>query len=130
VIAGAGRVAAAPDVLTTEALACSKALLSAMDYGISRIQLEVDFSILKQAISSLSMDLAASGMLISDVRNLLHEHFVCKDVLLIPRYCNATAHGLAKLGLSWDPGVSYVWTNPPPSLCKRFDVSRLRRVDE
>ena len=76
------------------------------------------------------MDLAASSMLISDVRNLLHEHFVCEDVLLIPRYCNATTHGLAKLGLSWNSGVSCVWTNPLPVFVKKFDVSLLNRVDE
>lgn len=67
-------------MLTT---ACTKALISATDYGISQIQLEVDSLVLKQDISSSSMDLAASGMLINDVCDLLPEHFVCRDVLLI-----------------------------------------------
>ena len=40
--AGAGRLAALPDVLMTEAVACSEALLSATDLGISHIQIEVD----------------------------------------------------------------------------------------
>jgi ribonuclease HI len=65
VAAGAGRLAAVPDVLMTEAVACSQALLSATDLGISRIQIEVDSSVLKQAITSSAMDLAACGMLIS-----------------------------------------------------------------
>lgn len=38
VAAGARRLAAVPDVLTTEAEACCKALLSATDLGISHIQ--------------------------------------------------------------------------------------------
>jgi hypothetical protein len=39
---------------------------------------------------------------IQDTRDL-HEHFMCNDVLLIPRACNSIAHELARLGMSWDP---------------------------
>jgi ribonuclease HI len=72
VVAGAGRLAAVPDVIAAESLACSKALLSGTKYGISRVQIEVDSSVLKQAISSSSMDLAACGMLIGDIRPVLN----------------------------------------------------------
>lgn len=71
VVAGAGRLAAVPDVITTETMACSKVLLSATDYGISLVQLEVDSSVLKQALLSSSMDFATCGMLLPDVRDLL-----------------------------------------------------------
>ena len=110
-------------MITAESLACSQALLSATEYGISRVQIEVDSSVLKQAISSSSMDLAACGMLIGDIRELLQDQFVCEGVELIPRSCNAAAHDLAKLGLSWDPGESCVWTNPLPEFVKDL-VSR------
>lgn len=77
------RLDAVPDVITAETAACVKALQSATDYEISRIQLEVDSSVLKEALQSSTMDLAASGMLLRDTRDLLQEllHFVCGDVL-------------------------------------------------
>ena len=64
------------------------------------------------------MDLAACGMLISDIRGLLRDHFVFGDVLLITRNCNAVAHNLARLGMSWDPGTSCVWTNHLPEFVR------------
>ena len=79
-----------------------------MDYGISRVQVEVDSVILQQALLTSSMDLVVSGMLIRDTWVLLHEHFVCDDVLLVPRICNSIAHALASLGVSWDPDESHV----------------------
>ena len=100
VLAGAGRLAAVPDVLTAEASACAKGLQAATDFGIYRIQLEMDFWILKQALLTPSLDLTASGMLIRDIRDLLHEHFICNDIILIPRTCNSVAHELARLGMS------------------------------
>jgi hypothetical protein len=70
------------------------ALQAATDYGISRIQLETDSAVLKQALQSPSMDLAACGMLIRDTRFLLREQFVCSDILSVPRICNFVAHDL------------------------------------
>ena len=61
VIAGAGRLAAVPDALTAEASVCAKALQAATDLGISRIQLEMDSSLLQQALVTSSMDLALAG---------------------------------------------------------------------
>ena len=113
VLAGAGRLAAVPDVLTAEASACAKGLQAATDFGIYRIQLEMDFWILKQALLTPSLDLTASGMLIRDIRDLLHEHFVRNnDIILIRRTCNSVAHELARLGMSWDRVESCIWTSP------------------
>ena len=78
-----------------------KALQSATDLGISRIQLEMDSSVLKQALLSSSMDLAASGMLIRDTRDLLRSSSVCNDVRLVSRVCNSVAHELDRMGMSW-----------------------------
>jgi len=112
VAADAGRLSAVPDALTAETAACAKALQSSIDFGISRIQLEMDSSVLKKALLSSSMDLAASGMLIRDTRDLLRSSSVCNDVRLVSRVCNSVAHELARMGMSWDPGESCVWTNP------------------
>jgi hypothetical protein len=64
------------------------------------------------------MDLASSGMLIRDTRDLMHDHFVCNDVILIPRICNSVAYELANVGMSGDPGESCIWTNPLPEFVK------------
>ena len=66
-----------------------KALQSATDYGISQVQVEVDSALLQQALLTSWMDLAVSGMLIWDRWVLFHEHFVCDDVLLVPKNCNS-----------------------------------------
>ena len=78
-----------------------KALQSATDLGISRIQLEMDSWVLKQALLSSSMDLAVSGMLIRDTRDLLRSSSVCNDVRLVSRVCNSVAHELDRMGMSW-----------------------------
>lgn len=71
IVAVAGHLLVAPNVLTTETMACSMALFLATDYGISKIQPEVDSTVLKQALSSPLMDLAACGTTSWDVRDLL-----------------------------------------------------------
>ena len=106
--AGAGRLSAVPDALTAETAACAKALQSSIDFGIFRIQLEMDSSVLKKALLSSSMDLAASGMLIRDTRELLHGHFICNDVMPVPQVCNSVAHELARMGMSCNAGESCV----------------------
>ena len=116
----AGNLGSVPDAITSEAAACAKALQEAADYGISRIQLETDSAVLKQALLSSSMDLAACGMLIGYIRGLLHDHFVCSGVLSIPRNCNSVAHNLAKIGLSWNPGEYHVCANPLPEFVQTF----------
>jgi ribonuclease HI len=49
VLAGAGNLGSIPDAITAEAAACAKALQEATDHDISRIQLETDSMLLKQA---------------------------------------------------------------------------------
>ena len=74
--------------------------------------MEVDSIALQQALQSSSMDLATCGMLLSDTRSLLCEHFVCSKILSIPRACNGLAHNLAKLAMSWDPSNCHIWASP------------------
>jgi len=112
VLAGAGHLGSIPDAMTAEAAACAQALQAAADYGISHVQVEVDSIALQQALQSSSMDLATCGMLLSDTRSLLCEHFVCSKILSIPRACNGLAHNLAKLAMSWDLSNCHVWASP------------------
>ena len=50
-------------------------------FEISRIQLEVDSSVLEQALRSSSMDFATSSMVTRDVRELLSDCFVCSHII-------------------------------------------------
>jgi hypothetical protein len=63
VLAGAANISPALDVLATETVACLFALESAERHGISRIELETDSSQLREAIRSMSRDLAPGGVL-------------------------------------------------------------------
>lgn len=77
IVAGAGRLTAVADALTAESLACGKALQSATDYGISRIQLEMDSLILKKALQSTSMDLAMSGIYADQRHGISRSNILC-----------------------------------------------------
>jgi len=80
----------------------------------------MDSIILKQALQSSFMDFATCGMLVRDTRDLLHEYFICTDILSVPRACNSVAHNLARVGMSWDSGEHHVWVNPFLEFVKDF----------
>ena len=131
ILAGAGRLIAVSDALTAETAACQSALQVASDHGISRIQLEVDSSVLKHALLSPTMDLASCGMMIMDTRFSLREHFVCSGIFSIPRACNSVSHELAKVAMCWDSGDLHVWANLLPEfvrICKNYCCSRFGRA--
>lgn len=112
VLAGVANITPVLDALAAETTACLFALESAERYGISRIELETDSSQLREAITSMSRDLAPGGVLFKCIHELLHDHFRCTKVSNILRLCNSSAHEIAKLALSWDPGQSSVWSDP------------------
>jgi ribonuclease HI len=120
VLAGAANISPALDVLATETVACLFALESAERHGISRIELETDSSQLREAIRSMSRDLAPGGVLFKCIRELLHNSFRCTKVSNVPRLCNSSAHKIAKLALSWDLGHSSLWSDPLPEFV--FDL--------
>lgn len=114
VLAGATNISPALDALSAETAACLFALESAERHGISRVELETDSSQLRDAIMSDSRDLALGGVLFCSIRDLLHDHFFCNKTINFPRMCNLSAHEIAKLALSLDPGQSFVWSDPLP----------------
>jgi ribonuclease HI len=114
VLAGAANVKPVRDALSAEAMGCLFALESVEAVGISRIELETDCSQLQDAIMSQRRDPAPGGVLFRSIRELLQDRFVCNKVIAIPRSCNSSAHEIAKLALSWDPGQSNVWNDPLP----------------
>jgi hypothetical protein len=57
-------------------------------------------------------DFSVAGVLTREAKILISMNFVHVDVVHAPRSCNSCAHELARVGLSWDPDQSHVWTNP------------------
>jgi hypothetical protein len=104
VLAGVGNLGPVHDALFAETMACKQALEAAEHFGISHVMIETDSSQLKDVITSSSRDLAIGGGLFADIRSLLHDSFNCINVCKIPRSCNSSAHELASLDMSWDPG--------------------------
>ena len=107
-MAGAANISPVMDALSAETVACLFALEAAEMHGISRIQLETDSSQLREAITSECRDLALSGVLFRSITELLHDQFVCSKIVNIPRSGNSSAHEIAKVALSWDPGQSSI----------------------
>lgn len=68
VLAGAGNLGPVHDALMAETMAFKQALEAAEYFGISRIVLETDSSLLKEAVTSTTRDLVLGGGLFKDIR--------------------------------------------------------------
>ena len=75
-----------------------RALEVAGQDNISSIMQEDSWQ-LEEAIRTSSRDIAPSGRLLRDIQKLLHDCFVCSNLLHVSRVCNSSAHELAQLGL-------------------------------
>jgi len=75
-----------------ESIGCLKALEMAEAYGVSRIILELDSSILKAALATNDLLYhAPCGMLVDDIHGLLYDRFVSPVFSLVFRSVNASA---------------------------------------
>jgi ribonuclease HI len=83
-----------------ETLACKFALEAAEVHGISRIEMETDSSLLREAPFTNSWDLAPEGVLFKGIQELLADHFICNRICNVPRSCNSVAHEIARMGMS------------------------------
>ena len=101
-MAGAANVSPVRNALMAETMACKFALDAAEVQGISRIELETDSSLLREALATSSRDLAPQGVLFKGIWEILSDHFRCEFIRNIPRSCNSVAHEIARLGMSWD----------------------------
>ena len=71
----------------------AKKILSQM--GCSRVQLEMDTSILKNGITSMEYDLAPLGGHFKEIKALMCNAFEDINVSVCKRSCNIVAHNLA-----------------------------------
>jgi hypothetical protein len=113
-MAGAANVSPMRDALMAETVACQFALEAAEMHGISRIELETDSALLREALITNSRDLAPEGALSRSIRDLLADQFRCDIIPNAPRSCNSVAHEIVKVGMCWDLGQSDVWLDPLP----------------
>lgn len=116
--AGAGRLEFVSDGISAEAKACLAALLAILVQGVSVVDIESDLDLLVSAIKSSSHDLATGATIFTEIKTVLQSQFPSFEVYFAPRSCNNVAHELARLGVSWDTGQSYVWVDPLPEFVR------------
>jgi len=114
VMAGAANVSPMRDALMAETMACQFALEAAEIHGISRIELETDSALLREALITNSRDLEPEGALFRSIRDLLANQFRCDIIRNVPCSCNSVVHEITKVGMCWDIGQSDVWLDLPP----------------
>lgn len=92
VLASAGRLPFIHDAMCPEAQACLQAVQTASAYGMIYIQVEVDSSVLVQALTSTNHDQGPGGVLFKEIRPFLAMNFVNAEVLYKPWSGNVCAH--------------------------------------
>uniref|UniRef100_A0A453M720 RNase H type-1 domain-containing protein n=1 Tax=Aegilops tauschii subsp. strangulata TaxID=200361 RepID=A0A453M720_AEGTS len=98
VVAAAGRLAHAQDVLHTEAEECLQALYKAQELGINQVVVETDAMLLVQAIKTSNFDLSPNGVLFREIKAFTTLNFSDFSIINCPRACNKVADVLALYG--------------------------------
>jgi hypothetical protein len=88
----------------------------ASEKGITKIILETDSLILKQALQNDSRRLSEVGGDIYELKNLLMSSFSNFLCGFVPRSCNKVAHNLAAVGVSCNQGGVVHWDCTTPAV--------------
>jgi hypothetical protein len=113
---GNGHMDYVRDALHTEAHASLQGIRGAAMKGMTKVILEMDSLILKQALDSDAYRLAEVGGVIYELKSLIASsftNFLCK---FAPRSCNKVAHALAASGLMASHGYESHWDSTPVSV--------------
>jgi hypothetical protein len=116
IAAGAGALSHIRDALQAEVHASIRGVQVASEKGITKIILETDSLILKQALQNDSHRLSEAGGDIYELKILLmssFDNFVC---VFVPRSCNKVAHNLAAIGGLCSQGGEVHWDCTPPDV--------------
>ena len=81
----------------SEVEACPVGVMLAGERGFGRIIVETDSLVLKQALETSSLRLAATGGLICEIQCLLASNFSDFCIEYVPRSCNKVACALAAI---------------------------------
>lgn len=112
--AGAGPAAHLQDAFHAEVIACAAAIKAASERGMSRIELETDSMMLRNAIQDNSFNLSSLGGVILEIKHVILSCFHSFSVSYSPRSCNKVAHELAAYGCNLQTVSS--WAGCPPGL--------------
>jgi hypothetical protein len=104
------------DAFHAEVVACLMGVKAAGDLGIARVQVETDSLMLKMAMESNSFELAATGGIVFEIKDLLRSLFVSSTVSFCPRLCNCVAHALAAQGCNSPQNSVSHWDGIPPGV--------------
>lgn len=130
VIAGAGRLEHAQDVLHSEAEACVQGLYKAQELGMGKIMMESDALQLLQAIKTSKYHLSPNGVLFREIKAFVSLNFSSFQIEHCPRACNNVADALALFGSKMGQVPPAVWLGAVPTFAQVFVASDLARQAE
>ena len=114
VAAGQGHLQEVGNALQAEARALLQAVQITSSMGCNQVILEIDSTILKNAITSSEYDLAPLGVLFREIKAMLCVNFENFRISVVPRSCNVVAHELAARGALLGDGDREVWIGHLP----------------
>ncbi|KAL6606756.1 hypothetical protein ACP70R_042409 [Stipagrostis hirtigluma subsp. patula] len=113
VSAGRGSLKRAVNAFHAELVACLHGVVEAEKKGITRIIIETDAMMVKQAIETRAFDNGVMGGLIKHLHTYIMMNFTNLQVVFSPRECNSVAHALAASGKSMqDREVEFLASMP------------------
>lgn len=95
---GAGSLHNVASAVQAEVAACAAALEAAACWGMTNVQVELDFQVLVKALQGTEADLAAEGLLLKEIHEYARMNFNRVSFSFAPRACNKLAHELAAFG--------------------------------
>ena len=88
----------------------------AINLGISRLYIETDASLVKEAVEGKEYRLAAMGGIVTEIKHLLSSEFLFSSIKVCPRICNKAAHMLASIGCKSPSETVLTWDEVPPEV--------------
>jgi hypothetical protein len=116
ICSGAGREDYLLNALHAELKGCQAGLQAAIRLGITRLNLEVDASLVKDAIKTDDYRLASIGGIVTEIKHIISDEFPTCLVSVCKRECNKVAHSLAALGCNLPSGCYNTWEGVPSML--------------
>ena len=117
VAAGQGHLQEVGNALQAEARAPLQAVQITSSMGCNQVILEIDLTVLKNAITSSEYGLAPLGVLFREIKAMLCVSFEKFRISVVSRSCNVVAHELAARGALLGDGDREVW--PSTTVCTK-----------
>lgn len=96
--AAAGKETCVLDAFHAELLGVQAGLRMVASLGISRLHIETDATLVKEAVEGDEYRLSAMGGIVTEINYLLSSELLFSSINVCPRACNKVAHMLASIG--------------------------------